>query len=263
LALTPQTVTPAFPALTGAETRDDWSPEPLDVPMFVLLLALLVCVVGAAELLCVLSPAALMLTPDTDTCGFPALTGAETALSPLPEPALLLLLVWDTSAPVLLCVASPAALAFTPVTVTPALPALMGAETTGDSSPDPFAVPAVDELVEVVGAPLLLCEPSPRTLTLTPETLTVGLAALTGAETRDPSSLPVSVCDVVVWVEPVGPSANAAWHPKVMAAIIPTMRAVSRTSVRTDARFVRCMTYSSWIERNCLLTVARLMSSVV
>ena len=37
-ALTPQTVTPAFPALTGAETSDDWSPEPLDELVLVVLL---------------------------------------------------------------------------------------------------------------------------------------------------------------------------------------------------------------------------------
>lgn len=79
LALTPQTLTLGFAALTGAATMlppvDIWLPPPFE--------AELPCVDGAQLLVWVLPPRMLAFTPQTVTVALPPFTGAETS-EPVP-----------------------------------------------------------------------------------------------------------------------------------------------------------------------------------
>jgi hypothetical protein len=74
-------------------------------------------------------------------------------------------------------------LAFTPHTPAFGFTALIGAETSDPPEPDwPFVLP----LPCWVGAQVFVCPLPPATLALTPQTVALGLPALTGAETRLP-----------------------------------------------------------------------------
>lgn len=109
------------------------------------------------------------------------MTGTETRLGP-PDVPVLLPLVWFAEAQELDCADRPPALAFTPQTLAPALPALTGAL----RSEPPVCPPVPALLPCVVWAQPLVWLLRPPTLALIPQTLAVGFAALTGADTLDP-----------------------------------------------------------------------------
>lgn len=144
----------------------------------------LLWVVGAQLVDWVLCAATLALMPQAVTLGFAALTGADTS-EPLPVVCpVLLLLVWVVGAPVVVWVACPPALAFTPLTLVFGLPALTGAE----MSDPPVGVPLL-LLLCWVGAAVVLWVDLPSAVAFTPVTLVLAFPAFTGTAAIAPPLL--------------------------------------------------------------------------
>lgn len=92
-------------------------------------------------------------------------------------------------------VPDPTALTLAPHTLTLALPPLTGADAVdgpGDAEPE------LDPLVWELGAQPFVWPALPPTLALTPHTVTLGLAAFTGAET---SAFPPPLLALELWLE--------------------------------------------------------------